>query len=495
LSSLYVGAGWSSVTGLVREIATGEELGFLLIIDEGGGLMTLHVDGRPALLWRSSHSVKVPGLASSVNSEDTTRRVVFVDIDGVLAPIRRWDRYGDLDPACIQVLNEIVARAGADVVVSSTWRHGKTVAELQEILEGQGFAGSVADKTPTGAPGADRGDEIAAWLAEHAVGSYVIIDDHGNMGALRSQLVLTHPARGLQPADAARAIAMLLGINHRRTGMLIVDSQIHLWQNGKMSAHHRQVPTYSIDDALAGMVSAGVDAAVIHPPSALGEAVNALAVEAARRHPDRFCILGHFDLQSPDRETIVARWRERPGMLGFRFTFNQPHQKAWWTDGSLDWFWAACEKAELPVGLLAGGNMAAVAKIAERHPCLKLHVDHLGRRGGGAGGTDDAAFADITDMLALAGFPNVAVKMSGAPSYSSQPYPYKNIHGYLRQIFEAFGPERSFWGTDITRMPCSYRQCVTMFTEELPWLRGRDLERVMGGAIVDWLGWKRPAAA
>ena len=27
-----------------------------------------------------------------------------------------------------------------------------------------------------------------------------------------------------------------------------------------------------------------------------------------------------------------------------------------------------------------------------------------------------------------------------------------------------------FWGTDITKMPCSWRQCVTMFTEELPWL-------------------------
>src|SRR5439155_23962900 len=26
-------------------------------------------------------------------------------------------------------------------------------------------------------------------------------------------------------------------------------------------------------------------------------------------------------------------------------------------------------------------------------------------------------------------------------------------------------------------MPCSYRQCVTMFTEELPWLKGRDPER------------------
>jgi hypothetical protein len=139
-----------------------------------------------------------------------TRRVVFLDIDGVLAPIRRWDRYGDLDPACIRVLNEIVAQGGADVVVSSTWRYGKTVAELQAILDAQGFTGCVLDKTPAGGPGAGRGDEIATWLAEHAVGGYVIIDDHVDMGALRPRLVQTHPAHGLQPADAPRAIALLM---------------------------------------------------------------------------------------------------------------------------------------------------------------------------------------------------------------------------------------------------------------------------------------------
>ena len=135
--------------------------------------------------------------------------MVFLDFDGVLAPIRHWDRYGDLDPGCIQVLNEIVAGAGADVVVSSTWRHGKSVTELQEMLEADGFIGRVIDKTPVGPPGADRGDEIAAWLAEHAVGGYVIIDDHSDMGELSPRLVLTHPARGLQPADASRAIQIL----------------------------------------------------------------------------------------------------------------------------------------------------------------------------------------------------------------------------------------------------------------------------------------------
>src|ERR1700738_1846027 len=41
---------------------------------------------------------------------------------------------------------------------------------------------------------------------------------------------------------------------------------------------------------------------------------------------------------------------------------------------------------------------------------------------------------------------------------------------------EYLGPARMFWGTDITRMPCTWRQCATLFTEELPWLKGGDLE-------------------
>src|SRR5258708_14520193 len=90
-----------------------------------------------------------------------------------------------------------------------------------------------------------------------------------------------------------------------KNAMLIVDSQIHIWENSKMSAHHRQIPTYSEDDALAEMAAAGVDAAVIHPPSTLGEAMNELAVTAVRHHPHKFCILGHFPPQAPNRAALV----------------------------------------------------------------------------------------------------------------------------------------------------------------------------------------------
>ncbi len=152
----------------------------------------------------------MPGYASRVSSDDVGRRVIFLDIDGVLAPIRQWDRYGDLEPACVQVLNEIVTRGKADVVVSSTWRYGKTVAELQTLLQAAGFTGAVVDKTPPGPLGANRGAQIAEWLAENRVDGYVIIDDHVDMGELRARLVLTHPGRGLQPADVRRAVALLM---------------------------------------------------------------------------------------------------------------------------------------------------------------------------------------------------------------------------------------------------------------------------------------------
>ena len=270
--------------------------------------------------------------------------------------------------------------------------------------------------------------------------------------------------------------------------MKIVDAQVHIWANHKpANPNHRQVETFSADDLLKEMDAAGVDAALIHPPTSWDPDANELAVEAARRHPDRLAILGNFPLDKPESRARIAGWKSRPGMLGLRFTFLQPHMKTWPTDGTMNWLWPAAEEAGIPIALLAATFMPTVGQIAERHPRLRLIIDHLGRP---SGAKDDAAWASLPEMLALARHPNVAIKATGAPSYSSQAYPYRNIHDHLHRISDAFGPERMFWGTDITRMPCSWRQCVTMFTEELPWLTGRPLELVMGRALGAWIGWR-----
>lgn len=176
-------------------------------------------------------------------------------------------------------------------------------------------------------------------------------------------------------------------------------------------------------------------------------------------------------------------------MLGLRFTFLQPYQHTWPIDGTMDWLWPAAERAGLPVALFAFDFLPIVGQIAKRHPGLRLLIDHLGGRGGTGTMRDSAALAHRPELLALAQYPNVAVKATGVPSYSSEPYPYRNLHLYLRRIYEAFGSERVFWGSDITRMTCSWHQCVTLFTEELPWLTEHDKELTMGRALCDWLDW------
>ena len=269
--------------------------------------------------------------------------------------------------------------------------------------------------------------------------------------------------------------------------MLIVDAQVHIWSGGTPNPPHRKLPAYTKDDLLHDMEEAGVRAAVLHPPS-WDDKDNRLALAAAQQHPDRLAVLGCFDVSREENRELVDTWTKQPGMLGLRFSFLRPGEENWLVDGTMDWLWPAAERAGLPVGLLlAPGRIQAIPAIAERHPGVHLLIDHMARA---RGSKDDASFADLGELLALARYPNVAVKATGVPAYSSEVYPYRNIHRYLKQMFEAFGPERMFWGTDITRMPCSWHQCITLFTEELPWLKGRDLELVMGRGLCNWIGWK-----
>jgi predicted TIM-barrel fold metal-dependent hydrolase len=271
--------------------------------------------------------------------------------------------------------------------------------------------------------------------------------------------------------------------------MRIVDAQVHIWSSGTPMAPHRQVSRFTAEELLAEMDAAGVDAAVIHPPAGWDPESNALAVEAARRWPQRFAVLGQFPIDKPESRGLIEWWREQPGMMGLRWPLLRPEQQTWHVDGTMDWLWPAAERAGLPIATMAGRFLPEFGRIAERHPGLRLIVDHLGLA---REGKDEAAFATLPDLLALARYSNVAIKATGAPGYSTQSYPFRNLHDGLHRIYDAFGPSRFFWGTDITRMPCSYRQCVTMFTEELPWLAGDELEHVMGRAVCDWIGWTGP---
>jgi hypothetical protein len=269
--------------------------------------------------------------------------------------------------------------------------------------------------------------------------------------------------------------------------MLIIDAQVHIWGSGQPSDHHRRTSLFTAEELIGEMDAAGVDGAVLHPPS-WDAGSNEMAMDAAVKYPGKFCSLGWFPLDDPSQRARIRTWKSQPGMVGLRWSLTRPEQETWHADGTMDWLWPAAEAAGTPVATMAGRFLPVFKRIAEAHPNLKLIIDHLGLVRG-AKGRD--ALATLPDLLHLARLPNVAIKASGSPAYSAKSYPFWDLSDGLHRIFDAFGPDRFFWGTDITRMPCSYRQCVTMFTEELPWLTGDDLHKVMGQGVINWLGWQR----
>ncbi len=274
--------------------------------------------------------------------------------------------------------------------------------------------------------------------------------------------------------------------------MQIVDAQIHIWGAGLPSnSAHWQVTSFTAAEAIALMDAAGVDAAVIHPPSWDPRSTE-LALAAVHDYPGRFAIMAALPLYKAEMRGRIVALRDQPGMLGLRYLFLGEAARGL-EDCSLDWLWTEAERVGVPIALLATDSLSAIGDIAERHPGLRLTIDHLGGKGGNTTLKDHAAMAHMPELLSLAQYPNVAVKATGAPGYSAEAYPHSVMAEYVRRIFDAFGPERTFWGTDISKMPCTWQQCITMFTEEMPWLFGRDRELVMGEAICAWWGWERAA--
>ena len=272
--------------------------------------------------------------------------------------------------------------------------------------------------------------------------------------------------------------------------MQIVDAQIHLWATGlPNNKAHIQETSFTAKQAIALMDEAGVHAAIIHPPS-WDPKSHELALAAVNDYPNRFAIMGTLPLNRAISEKEIPFWKNNV-VLGLRYTLLEEPHRSWIADGSLDWLWKSAEEEKIPISMLVTDSLIELQKIAERHPELRLTIDHLGGRGGNTTLKDNEAMEHIPNLLKLAKYPNVAVKATGAPGYSGEAYPYPIMQGYLEQIYDAFGPHRTFWGTDITKMPCSWTECITMFTDEARWLNKNDIALVMGDAICAWWGWDR----
>jgi hypothetical protein len=149
--------------------------------------------------------------------------ILFLDIDGVLNSVE-WMKHGTmwgsnlgaLDPVACARLDRVLVATGADIVLSSAWRHSTSCEKMQTFLRVRGCPSArVIDRTPWGSEmppdsGDERGHQIQHWLDTHPTPRFAIVDDSTDMVHLLPKLIRTPWETGLGDEHVELLIAMLL---------------------------------------------------------------------------------------------------------------------------------------------------------------------------------------------------------------------------------------------------------------------------------------------
>lgn len=119
------------------------------------------------------------------------KKIIFLDIDGVLATEDCWKttekKFGKTiyrwDDKCVNVLNEILNETGAEIVLSSDWRIHFDLPTLDEIFKWNNVIKSPVAVTDTDKYRfssnleVDRIHQIKRFFENNSIKSWVCVDD------------------------------------------------------------------------------------------------------------------------------------------------------------------------------------------------------------------------------------------------------------------------------------------------------------------------------
>jgi len=275
--------------------------------------------------------------------------------------------------------------------------------------------------------------------------------------------------------------------------MPIIDAQVHAYERNHPGRPWHAVlhgpPEVTGADMVKAMDAVGVDGAILVSAFTMYRFDASYAVSVRNAYPDRFALVKPVDPNDPSVAETIADWQATPGAVAIRIMMRGD-VSADPADPGINHVLATAAKRDLPVNLLCWGRLDQVHELARRNPDTRLVIDHLGLQQPFEPPRMDNGFDELPKLLALAAFPNIVVKITGACTLSRNEYPYSDIWEPLARIFDAFGMQRCLWGTDWTRAVelMTYAEGVDSFLKS-DRLSDSDRAMLMGEATTRTYRW------
>jgi hypothetical protein len=139
------------------------------------------------------------------------QRAIFLDIDGVVCTNECYKKWEEtecgfmyrFDPACVEILNQILDETDAEIILSSAWRIDFSMEELAAIFAMNKVKKApidVTDKISTRLSDTlaqVRIGQIGRYLEKHPIEKWVAIDDLNLKSEIVKNFVLTDAIEGI----------------------------------------------------------------------------------------------------------------------------------------------------------------------------------------------------------------------------------------------------------------------------------------------------------
>lgn len=286
---------------------------------------------------------------------------------------------------------------------------------------------------------------------------------------------------------------------------LLIDSHMHVWSDDatRFPFAHPYDPKFtppripaSVERLIKEMDENDVTHCVLVQTISHGWD-NTYLAHCLKKHPKRFRGQGLIDPTDPKVADKLQFWMNEHKLAGMRFSPMYYKGKDDWLNArETDALWQkAADLGAVFNFFIASEQLPKLEDMVKRHPKVKVVIDHLARVDLEAKDPEP----ETKKLLALAKYPNVWVKVSELSIISpSKKYPYKDTHGLVKKVYDAFGPDRLLWGTGFpgaTRAQADrprLEQELDLIRKELPFLTDGDRAKILGKNAGDVWGFTTP---
>lgn len=234
-----------------------------------------------------------------------------------------------------------------------------------------------------------------------------------------------------------------------------IDAHSHIWPPetdrfplvAGLTKADLKPPSFTDEELMTLATPEGVSRVVLIQHSVYHLFDNAYLVDAVKRHPKRFRVVGMVD--DHQAGAGVAMKKLLPlGVTGFRITpfIRKNAMRAKWlnTPGMAEMWQTAAETRQAMCCLIDPTDLPAVNAMCAKHPETPVVIDHFAR----IGADGEIRKADVDALAALAKYKQVTVKVSAFYALGAKQAPYRDLIPLMKRMLDAFGPERLMWASD-----------------------------------------------